>query len=77
MRHEAQEERILVTSLDDVPEFASEDEERYWWVTHELALELGTDGTRRHRALVQRWTAKQSEAVPQRTAIAAGATVTP
>jgi len=38
-------------SLEEVPNFASEDEERARWATHDLAEELGVDGTERHQAL--------------------------
>ena len=48
------EEREIVRSPSDIPDFASEDEERAWWATHDLAEELGTDVTQEHRALVQR-----------------------
>jgi hypothetical protein len=54
----------MVTSLEDVPEFASEDEERAWWATHDLSPELGKDGTERHRALLQRWAARQRREAP-------------
>ena len=47
-------ERQIVRSLEEVPNFASEEEERAWWATHDLAEELGVDGTERHRALVRR-----------------------
>lgn len=47
-----QKERQIVRSLEEVPHFASEDEERAWWATHDLAEELSIDGTERHRALV-------------------------
>ncbi|MBI3921972.1 MAG: hypothetical protein HY318_11195 [Armatimonadetes bacterium] len=53
-------ERTILRSVDDIPEFASEDEEREWWGTHELAPELGENGTERHRALVKRWRRRQT-----------------
>jgi hypothetical protein len=31
---------IIVRSLDEIPSFASEDEEREWWATHQLSEEL-------------------------------------
>jgi len=51
-------EREIVYSLEDIPEFASEDEERAWWATHDLAEELGTDVTEEHHALIRRLKAK-------------------
>jgi hypothetical protein len=47
-------ERAIVRSLVEIPEFASEDEERAWWATHDLAEELGIDVTAEHHALIQR-----------------------
>jgi len=54
MPGKSQPERIVVHSLDEIPEFASEDEEREWWATHDLAPELGEDVTEEHHALIQR-----------------------
>ena len=54
MSQSKQKERQMVWSLEEVPDFASEAEERAWWATHDLAEELGVDGTKRHRALVCR-----------------------
>ena len=51
-------EREIVYSLADIPEFASEAEEREWWATHDLAEELGEDITEEHYALVRRLKAK-------------------
>jgi len=51
-------EREVVRSLEDIPEFASEEEERAWWATHDLAEELGRDVTEEHHALIQRLKAK-------------------
>jgi hypothetical protein len=51
-------EREIVYSLADIPEFASEEEERAWWATHDLAEELGTDVTEEHHALIRRLKAK-------------------
>ncbi len=48
-----QKERQIIKSLDEVPDFASEDEEREWWATHDLAVELGEDGTERHQKLIR------------------------
>jgi hypothetical protein len=47
-------ERAIVRSLAEIPEFTSEDEERAWWATHDLAEELGIDVTAEHHALIQR-----------------------
>jgi hypothetical protein len=44
----------IVHSLEEIPEFASEEEERAWWATHDLAEELGTDVTEEHHALIRR-----------------------
>lgn len=49
--------RKIVHYLEDIPEFASE-EERAWWATHDLAEELGTDVTEKHHALIRRLKAK-------------------
>lgn len=51
-------EREFVYSLENIPEFASEEEERAWWATHDLAEELGIDVTEEHHALIQRLKAK-------------------
>jgi hypothetical protein len=50
--------REIVRSLEEIPEFASEEEERAWWATHDLAEELGTDVTEEQHALIQRLKAK-------------------
>lgn len=47
-------EREIVYSLEEIPEFASQEEERAWWATHDLAEELGTDVTEEHHALIRR-----------------------
>jgi len=51
-------EREIVHSFEDIPEFVSEEEERAWWATHDLAEELGTDVTEEHHALIRRLKAK-------------------
>ena len=51
-------ERKIVHSLEEIPEFASEEEEQAWWATHDLAEELGTDVTEEHHALIRRLKAK-------------------
>ena len=33
-------ERIVINSLDEIPDFASEDEERAFWAEHEMSDEL-------------------------------------
>ena len=55
------EQRIVVRSRAEIPaHFASEDEEREWWATHELADELLPDEetidrlTEQHHALIRR-----------------------
>jgi hypothetical protein len=58
MRMKKQAKRKIVHSLDEIPEFASEDEEREWWATHDLAPELGEDVTAQQHALIQRLKAK-------------------
>lgn len=47
-------EPIIVKSYEDIPDFASEDEEREWWATHDLADELWEDVTAEQKALIQR-----------------------
>jgi hypothetical protein len=47
------QERILVGSLDEIPRFASEDEERDWWATHDLADELWEPATTEDLALLE------------------------
>jgi len=51
-------ERQIIHSLDEIPEFASEDEEREWWRTHDIAEELGEDVTEEQHALIQALKAK-------------------
>jgi len=51
-------ERIIVYSHEEIPKFASEDEEREWWATHDLAPELGQDVTEQQHALIKRLKAK-------------------
>jgi len=58
MHTKKQIERKMVYSLDEIPKFASEDEEREWWATHDLAPDLGKDVTRQQQALIQRLKAK-------------------
>ena len=55
------EQRIIVRSRVEIPpHFASEDEEREWWATHELADELLPDKetidhlTEQHQNLIRR-----------------------
>jgi hypothetical protein len=55
------EQRIIVRSRAEIPtHFASEDEEREWWATHELADELLPDEetiehlTQQHHTLIRR-----------------------
>jgi len=58
MRTKKQIKRKIVYSLDEIPKFSSEDEEREWWTSHDLAPELGKDVTRQQQALIQRLKAK-------------------
>jgi hypothetical protein len=58
MHRQKNMERIIVYSLDEIPEFASEDEEHEWWTTHDLAPELGEDVTQQQHNLIQRLKAK-------------------
>jgi hypothetical protein len=58
MRPSKQPKRKIVYSLDEIPEFASEDEEREWWAAHDLAPELGKDVTEQQHALFLRLKAK-------------------
>ncbi len=58
MRTPKQPKRTIIYSLDEIPEFASEDEEREWWATHDLAPELGKDVTEQQHALFLRLKAK-------------------
>jgi len=51
-------ERIIIHSLNEIPSFASEDEEREWWATHDLAPELGEDVTEQQHELIRRLKAK-------------------
>lgn len=46
------QERIVVRSLSEIPRFASEDEERDWWATHDLADELWEPATAEDLALL-------------------------
>ena len=47
-------ERVVVRAWKDVPNFSSEEEERAWWATHEVAEELGRDVTEEQRARIRR-----------------------
>jgi hypothetical protein len=49
---------MIVKSHDEIPDFASEDEEREWWATHDLADELWEDVTAEQKTLIQRLRAK-------------------
>jgi hypothetical protein len=40
MTHDNKYERIPIFSLDEIPDFATEDEERDWWAEHEFSEEL-------------------------------------
>lgn len=58
MPPQKQTTRITIHSLDEIPKFASEDEEREWWATHDLAPELGEDVTEQQHALIRQLKAK-------------------
>jgi hypothetical protein len=58
MRPKKQPKRKIVSSFDEIPEFASEDEEREWWATHDLAPQLGENVTEQQHALIKRLKAK-------------------
>jgi len=45
--------RKIIRSLDEIPKFSSEEEEREWWATHDLAPELGEDVTEQQHALIR------------------------
>lgn len=51
-------QRKVVTLLDEIPAFASEEEEREWWATHDVAEALGEDGTAEHPDLIRKLKAK-------------------
>lgn len=65
MKQNKKTPRTLVHSLDQIPKFTSEDEEREWWATHDLAPELGEDVTAQEHALIQRLKAKHRYAPPR------------
>jgi hypothetical protein len=46
------QERTVVRSLEEIPRFISEDEERDWWATHDLADELWEPATTEDLALL-------------------------
>jgi len=50
--------RKVVQSLAEIPQFASEDEEREWRATHEPAEELGKEVSAEQHELIRRLTAK-------------------
>lgn len=58
MRKKQMPDRIVAHSLSDIPQFASEEEEREWWATHDLAPELGEEVTEQERTLIQKLKAK-------------------
>lgn len=51
-------QRMIIRSLDQVPTFTTEEEDREWWATHDLAAELGKDVTEEHQARIRRLKAK-------------------
>ncbi|MFQ5633495.1 MAG: hypothetical protein ACE5I1_32410 [bacterium] len=58
MQNKKRIKRIIICSLNEIPEFSSEDEEREWWETHDLAPELGEDVTEKQHALIRMLKAK-------------------
>jgi hypothetical protein len=40
MKYKKRTKMTIVHNLDEIPSFASEDEEREWWDTHELSDQL-------------------------------------
>ena len=58
MRRKQAPDRTVIHAREEILRFASEDEEREWWVTHDLAPELGVDVTEQQRALIQQLKAK-------------------
>jgi hypothetical protein len=68
--------RIVVRSRAEIPtHFPSEDEEREWWVTHELSDDLLPDEetidrlTEQHHALIRRLQAGESGVHRRRSAL--------
>lgn len=59
----ADEKITLIYSLDEIPStFASEDDERDWWATHEFSEELYEklrDYSDYHRLLLKNWKDKE------------------
>jgi hypothetical protein len=54
MDGQQQPEREVVHAREDIPDFASEEEERAWWAAHDIADELGCDVTEEQRARIRR-----------------------
>jgi len=40
MKRKAVKKVSVIHSLDEIPEFSTEDEEREWWATHDLSEQL-------------------------------------
>ena len=40
MKKKIKYELTVINSLDEIPQFENEDEERAWWATHEFSDEL-------------------------------------
>jgi hypothetical protein len=40
MKYRKQQRLTIIHSLDEIPTFGNEDEEREWWATHDLSREL-------------------------------------
>lgn len=52
---EAPSDRILIHSLDELPSFSNEDEEREWWATHDFAPELWKPVSEADMAKFRQW----------------------
>jgi hypothetical protein len=40
MKYKKRPRMTIIHSLNEIPDFATEDEEREWWATHDLSPEL-------------------------------------
>jgi len=63
-------EREVVHAWEDIPDFASEEEERAWWATHDMADELGRDVTEEQRARIQRAAQRSARRIRHRPTVA-------
>jgi hypothetical protein len=65
MDGQQQPEREVVQAREDLLGFASEEEERAWWATHDIADKLGHDVTEEQRAHIRRTAQRARMIVPQ------------